>query len=76
MSEGKMELWQYDATDLARQLLRVLSDPELASGLAERARTRVLNDFSWRTARRALVEAYSDRLGVRPSSELSGATSP
>jgi glycosyltransferase involved in cell wall biosynthesis len=47
-----------DSADLARQILRVLTDRELAERLAANAATRAHMEFTWHAAQKRLIRVY------------------
>ena len=51
-----------DSADLARQILRVLADRDLAERLASNAATRAQTEFTWHAAQKRLIRVY-ERLG-------------
>jgi glycosyltransferase involved in cell wall biosynthesis len=51
-----------DPEDLARQVVRLAEDRDLASGLAARARERAGERFTWKRARRSLTDLYEELL--------------
>jgi glycosyltransferase involved in cell wall biosynthesis len=61
LGEGETLFFQPgDATDLARQVINLLSHPEAAQAMGERAARRVRQYFTWERAGGQLLEVYSD----------------
>jgi glycosyltransferase involved in cell wall biosynthesis len=61
LGEGETLFFQPgDATDLARQVISLLSRPEAARAMGERAARRVRQYFTWERAGSQLLEVYSD----------------
>ena len=56
-----------DPDDLARQILRVLNDRELAEKLAENAAARARSRFTWHAAQKKLLKVY-EKLLIRGAS--------
>ncbi len=54
-----------DTEDLARQVLRMVAHPAAARRLGDAALQRVRAEFTWKRARRRLVDHYAE-LGVAP----------
>ena len=52
-----------DPADLARCILAILNDPELARRLGESAARRARDRFSWRQAQKKLIRAYERMMG-------------
>jgi len=52
-----------DTEALTESILRLYRDPELASQLGRRARTRCIENFSFRSARRGLVPLFKQLVG-------------
>jgi len=52
------------ASELARSILRVLEQRELAQHLAQSAARRAHNQFTWHRAQQALLAVYDDLLGT------------
>jgi glycosyltransferase involved in cell wall biosynthesis len=51
-----------DPDDLARQVLTLLNDPELAQRLSDSATQRALSRFTWHEAQKKLVKVYEHLL--------------
>lgn len=51
-----------DPSDLARQILRAISDRDLAARLAANASSRAHSDFSWHNAQKKLAKVYEKLL--------------
>ena len=49
-----------DADGLARQILRLLQDPQLANRLAGSAAERARENFTWHAAQKKLLEVYRE----------------
>jgi glycosyltransferase involved in cell wall biosynthesis len=52
-----------DPADLARQLLRIADDPQLAERMHARGRERARSELSWDRERAELLAAYAAALG-------------
>jgi glycosyltransferase involved in cell wall biosynthesis len=48
-----------DQSDLARQVLRLLNDPQLADRLAASAAERAIRRFTWHTSQKRLLDVYA-----------------
>jgi glycosyltransferase involved in cell wall biosynthesis len=48
-----------DADAIAKSIMHLFENPEVCAGLASKARSRILEQFSWQVAARAMVEKYS-----------------
>ncbi len=60
LGEGEVRFFQPgDATDLARQVIHLLSQPEEAQTLARRASEKVRQRFTWQRAGERLLEVYA-----------------
>jgi len=53
-----------DAQDLARQILIILNDHNLAQRLSSSAAERACSEFSWHTAQKRLLKVYKDLLNT------------
>ncbi len=61
LGEGETLFFQPgDATDLARQVINLLSHPEAAQAMGERAARQVRQYFTWERAGDQLLEVYTD----------------
>jgi glycosyltransferase involved in cell wall biosynthesis len=64
LGEGEARFFQPgDAADLARQVIDLLSHPEAAWAMGERAARRVRGYFTWERAGRQLLEVYAKLIG-------------
>jgi glycosyltransferase involved in cell wall biosynthesis len=54
-----------DPPELARHLLALLDDPDLAARIGRAARARVLRSYDWPAVRGAYERVYEDILGRR-----------
>jgi glycosyltransferase involved in cell wall biosynthesis len=52
-----------EPTELARQVIHLLSHPDEAGAMAQRAATRVRETFTWERSGQALLEVYHRLLG-------------
>jgi glycosyltransferase involved in cell wall biosynthesis len=61
--DGALPFLHNDVEDLARQIQRVLDEPEIALDYGRRARAKVESDYNWQSVAQAHRAIYASLVG-------------